>query len=133
MKHPNDGHVNHDPGRVEERDEAIGGEQIAHRRHVAHAAGLGAVGRACGVSDYEVDHRRGQSLVDDGAEHVLQAVAHVVEQEQEQQRDGRATEQYHECFLAVAGQHAIEHLQHEDRGGEQQQVHEKRERGEVAQ
>ena len=78
-------------------------------------------------------HRGLQRLVDQVASHALQAAAQVVQHQQQAERDGHADQQHHQRVAALAGEHAVEHLQHEQRRHQQQQVDEKRQPGHVQQ
>jgi len=63
----------------------------------------------------------------------LQAGAQVVEREQQAERHADAEQQHQQGLAALAGQHAVEDLQHEQRGDEQQQVDKERKARDVQQ
>ena len=64
---------------------------------------------------------------------MLQAVPHAVQHEEDQQGDAGTGQQHQQGLPAVARDDAIEDLQHEERGHDEQQVHDERERGQGAQ
>ncbi len=54
-------------------------------------------------------------LIDDIAEQVLQTIANVVEEQQDNQRNAGSQQQHQQGFVAVARDDPVEYLQHEDR------------------
>jgi hypothetical protein len=69
---------------------------------------------------------RGQHFGQQAAADLLQAGTQAVQREEQHQRDGHADQQHQQRLAALAGQHAVEDLQHEQRRDEQQQVDEER-------
>ncbi len=122
-----DGNVDRHPGRVEEGEEPVAGEKLAHVPQVVQ----GLRGRGAQAPEGTVEHRVEQPLVEQHVElgadphqdpraHQLKA-PHYDEQHDEQEREQQ------KCRLAAAVQHAVVHLQHVDGGCQHQQVDEQAE------
>jgi hypothetical protein len=54
---------------------------------------------------------------------VLQAVADAIEDEEDEQGDGGAGQQDEQGLAAIAGQDAVEDLEHEQRRHDEEQIH----------
>ncbi len=128
-----DGHVDHDPRRIHERRQSVGREQAPQRRDVAHRVRPCIQRRTGGGGDDRMHHRRREPLVDDVAAQVLQPKAHVVQHEQDGQRSAYAGQQHPQRLAAVGGNHPVEHLQHEQRRHQVQQIDDEREKRHVEQ
>jgi len=74
--------------------------------------------------DDDLCHGRRHRLGDDVAGYALQAGAQVVEHEEQCERNTDTDHQHQQRVAALAGQHPVEHLQHEQRRHKQQQVDE---------
>ncbi|MOA06092.1 hypothetical protein D3C78_1257140 [compost metagenome] len=133
MEQPDDEHVDEHPGGIENGDEPIGRKHGAQRRHIADALGPGSVGQARSALHDGVHHGRRKPLVHQHAHHVLQARAQVVQDEQDQQCHAGAGQQHQQRFVAIGRDDPVEHLQGEERGHQEQQIDEERERCDIGQ
>jgi hypothetical protein len=125
MGEPDHRHIRNHPRRIEQREQPLRGEQRAQRADVAQTLRVAAPATPCALRDRDPrDHRR-QQFGDDVSGHALQARAQVVERQQQRERDTDTDQQHQQGFAALAGEHAVEDLKHEQRGDEQQQVDEK--------
>ncbi|MCY1508435.1 hypothetical protein D9M68_427430 [compost metagenome] len=133
VEHPDHEHVHEHPGRIEHRDQTIGGKHGAKRGHVPDSFCPHAARGACGALHDGVHHRWGESLVHHDAHHVLQPGSQVVQQQQDEQRHAGPGEQHQQRFMAAGRDDPVEHLQGEERGHQEQQVDEEGERRDVQQ
>ena len=133
MREPDHRHVDDHPGRIEQRQQPLRREQAAQGGDVAQALGRRAAAATRALRHGDARHRGRQGLGHHVAGHALQAAAQVVQREQQSERDANAQRQHEQRVAALAGEHAIEHLQHEDRRDQEQQVDEERQPGHVEQ
>ena len=123
-------HVDDHPRRVEEREQALRREQVAQRGDVAQSFTVACPRRA---REHDARHGRRQRLGQQVAGHALQPRAQVVEHQHQRQRDRHPEQQHEQGLAALADQHAVEQLQHEQGGRQQQQVDEEGKAGDEEQ
>jgi hypothetical protein len=124
VRQPDHAHVHQHPRRIEHGQQPLCRERRAHGADVAQRAGFAGGAAPRRLRHGQLGHHRRQRLGDDVARHPLQAPAQVVEREQHRQPDAGAQRQYQQRVATAADQHPVEHLQHEDRRDQHQQVDE---------
>jgi hypothetical protein len=125
--HGDDDQEDQCPGRIHQRHDALGREQVAQAPHIAQRFAVGVALAPGGHRQGEAGDLRRHGVVDDVAQHALQPAAQIVQRAHQDQRHGQAEHQYQQGFGALAGEHPVKHLEAEqgrcepeqvDRGGE---------------
>ena len=110
------------PGRIEECEDAIAGEELAHLGEIIECtlrggARLAEVGLEAGVEDPGAEHR-----IEAYASAHQQARARPLGERHHREEEKRDQRHHQQGELAAADQHAVVDLQHVERGGEHQHV-----------
>ena len=125
--------VHDEPGSIEQGDQPVRREQTAQRRDVAQRLAVHALRAARPGRDHHLGDRGCKRVAHHVADDALQPSAQVVERQRDSQGDRGPERENGQRFAALADEDPIEHLEHEDRGHEQQQVAEEGERRDVGQ
>ena len=111
------------PRRVEQRDHRRADQEAAQRADVAQRRQvLAAPPARASLREQRVEHVRAELAVERDAAGGEQRARTTSSSAIMREREPRAERQHDQRFLAAAGQHAVEHLQHVQRGHQQQQV-----------
>jgi hypothetical protein len=122
VEQKNDEHEHRQPRRVEYRKQPLPAEKAAQQVYVAQPIQMRRAAEPRRLREQPVQHPRPEPPVERHPGRHQQPPAQHLEERHHQQRDERRDREDEQRFLAAAGEHAIEHLQHVQRRREQEQV-----------
>ena len=119
MEEEGNGDIEGQPRRIEERKDAVAGEEAAQRGDVAQSIDVFGAAGACRIGEQAVEYARTEHRIHGYAGCGKEACAQPVEQRHHCQRPAGGQCQHDQRFVAAAADDAIEHLQHVQRRYEQ--------------
>ena len=124
MHEEQDRHVDRDPGRVEEPEQSVAGEELAQGREILDRLGAGLTESTQIGVEHGGEQPGVERHVEAGADTHQDARAHHLQTAHEQIQPDHQQREDQQGHLAAAGEHAVIDLQHVERRRQQEQIDE---------